>query len=83
MALHRRPPCARRRRARRNDGEGELRDDVPGWDGLKEHIEKRLHSDLGLKLEVDLVPEDALLEWSNRGREGKPRRILDHRFEKK
>jgi phenylacetate-coenzyme A ligase PaaK-like adenylate-forming protein len=61
----------------------EVRDDAPGWDDLKDHIEKRLHSDLGLKLAVELVPEDALMEWSNRGREGKPRRILDHRFEKK
>ena len=50
---------------------------------LQDHIEKRLHSDLGLRFAVELVPEDALMEWSNRGREGKPRRILDHRFEKK
>ena len=55
----------------------EVRDDASGWDGLKEHIEKRLHSDLGLRLNVELVPEDALIEWSNRGREGKPKRILD------
>jgi len=61
----------------------EVRDDAGGWKGLKEHIEKRLHSDLGLKLNVELVPEDALIEWSNRGREGKPKRILDKRYEKK
>ncbi len=61
----------------------EVRDDAPGWDGLKEQIEKRLHSDLGLKLNVELVPEDALIEWSNRGREGKPKRILDQRYDKK
>ena len=61
----------------------EVRDDAGGWDGLKDHIEKRLHSDLGLKLAVELVEEDALMEWSNRGREGKPKRILDHRFDKK
>jgi phenylacetate-coenzyme A ligase PaaK-like adenylate-forming protein len=61
----------------------EVRNEAPGWDGLQEHIERRLHSDLGLKLAVELVPEDALMEWSNRGREGKPRRILDHRYEKK
>ncbi len=60
----------------------EVRDDAGGWDGLKEHIEKRLHSDLGLRLAVELVPEDALIEWSNRGREGKPKRILDRRYEK-
>ena len=50
---------------------------------LKEHIEKRLHSDLGLRLNIELVAEDALIEWSNRGREGKPKRIWDRRFEKK
>jgi len=61
----------------------EVRSDAPSWDGLKEHIEKRLHSDLGLKLIVELVPEDALIEWSNRGREGKPKRILDQRYESK
>ena len=59
----------------------EVRDDAGGWDGLKEHIEKRLHSDLGLKLDVELVKEDALIEWSNRGREGKPKRIIDRRRE--
>jgi phenylacetate-CoA ligase len=61
----------------------EVRKDASGWDGLKEHIEKRLHSDLGLKIAVELVEEDALIQWSNRGREGKPHRIIDHRFEKK
>ena len=61
----------------------EVRDDASGCDGLKEHIEKRLHSDLGLKLAIELVPEDALIEWSNRGREGKPKRILDQRYDKK
>ena len=61
----------------------EVRDDAGGWDGLKEHIEKRLHSDLGLRLESSSCREDALMEWSNRGREGKPKRIIDHRYEKK
>jgi phenylacetate-CoA ligase len=61
----------------------EVRDDAGGWDGLKEHIEKRLHSDLGLRLAVELVSEDALIEYSNRGREGKPKRIIDRRYEKK
>ena len=36
-----------------------------------------------MRLNVELVPEDALIEWSNRGREGKPKRILDQRYEKK
>ena len=35
------------------------------------------------KLTIELVPEDALMEWSNRGREGKPKRILDLRYDKK
>jgi phenylacetate-CoA ligase len=61
----------------------EVRDDAKSWDGLQEHIERRLYSDLGLKLAVELVKEDALMEWSNRGREGKPKRILDKRYEKK
>jgi len=61
----------------------EVRNDAGGWDGLKEHIEKRMHSDLGLRLNIELVEEDALIEWSNRGREGKPKRIWDRRFEKK
>ena len=61
----------------------EVRSDAGGVDGLKEHIEKRLHSDLGLRLAVEIVPEDALMEFSNRGREGKPKRILDLRFAKK
>jgi hypothetical protein len=61
----------------------EVRDDASSWDGIAETIGKRLHSDLGLRINVELVKEDALMEWSNRGREGKPRRILDRRFEKR
>jgi hypothetical protein len=61
----------------------EVRDDAGSWDGIAEAIAKRLHSDLGLRMNVELVKEDALMEWSNRGREGKPKRILDRRFEKK
>jgi phenylacetate-CoA ligase len=61
----------------------EVRNDAGGWDGLKEHIERRMHSDLGLRLNIELVEEDALIEWSNRGREGKPKRIWDRRFDKK
>lgn len=60
----------------------EVRNDAGGTEGLKELIEKRLHSDLALRINVELVPEDALMEYSNRGREGKPKRILDRRFEK-
>ena len=61
----------------------EVRNDAGGSDGIKEQIAKRLHSYLGLRINIDLVPEDALIEWSNRGREGKPKRIWDRRFEKK
>ena len=83
MAVHRRP--------HQRDGvvrdemtvQVEVRNDAGGWDGPQEHIEKRLHSDLGLRIDDRAGPEDALMEWSNRGREGKPKRILDRRFEKK
>lgn len=61
----------------------EVRDDAKSHEGLKEHIENRLRSDLGLRITVELVPDGALIEYSNRGREGKPRRIVDRRFEKK
>jgi hypothetical protein len=61
----------------------EVRDDAGRWDGIAETIGKRLHDDLGLRINIELVKEDALMEWSNRGREGKPKRILDRRFEKK
>lgn len=60
----------------------EVRTDAGAVDGLKEHLEKRLQADLGLKVAVALVDEGALREVANLGREGKPRRLLDRRHVK-
>jgi phenylacetate-CoA ligase len=57
----------------------EVRRDAGSRDGLKEHLERRLHADLGVRVAVDLVEEGALTEIANLGREGKPRRLLDRR----
>ncbi|MDX2155118.1 MAG: hypothetical protein SFW09_01305 [Hyphomicrobiaceae bacterium] len=57
----------------------EVRSGVAAIDGLKEQLEKRLLSDLGLKVAVELVAEGDLREIANLGREGKPRRLLDRR----
>ena len=43
--------------------------------GLKAHLEKRLHGDLGVKVAVELVEEGALAEVTNLGREGKAKRL--------
>jgi phenylacetate-coenzyme A ligase PaaK-like adenylate-forming protein len=51
-------------------------------EGLKEHLEKRLQGDLGVKVAVELVPEGSLAEVANLGREGKAKRLLDRRFAK-
>ena len=51
--------------------------------GLKEHLEKRLQGDLGVKVGVELVEEGALAEVTNLGREGKAKRLLDRRFLRK
>lgn len=50
---------------------------------LQQKLEDRLKSDLGVKIGVELVDEGALQQFSNRGVEGKPIRLLDKRFEKK
>lgn len=55
---------------------------APNRDGLKENMENRLRADLGLKVNVELVDEGALLEITNIGREGKPKRLLDRRYDK-
>ena len=60
----------------------EVRADAANLDGLKEHLESRLRSDLSLKVGVELVPEGGLAEMANLGREGKPRRLIDRRFKK-
>ena len=52
-------------------------------DGLREHLEKRLQGDLGVKVAVELVEEGKLADEANLGREGKPRRLLDRRNQRK
>ena len=56
----------------------EVRADASSWDGLKEHLDRRLKEDLGVKVVVELVGEGQLPE-TNVGNEGKPRRLLDQR----
>ncbi|MGE4243777.1 phenylacetate--CoA ligase family protein [Ramlibacter sp.] len=56
----------------------ELREGAKGLDELREHYERRLHNDLGVKVAVELVPEGGLPE-TNVGKEGKPRRLIDNR----
>jgi phenylacetate-CoA ligase len=51
-------------------------------DGLGEHLAKRLQSDLGVKVGVELVEEGSLADVANLGREGKPKRLLDRRHRK-
>ncbi len=58
----------------------EVRRSVTDTSGLREHLAKRLQSDLGVKVDVELVEEGALAESANLGREGKPKRLLDRRF---
>ncbi|MFI4988526.1 MAG: phenylacetate--CoA ligase family protein [Alphaproteobacteria bacterium] len=60
----------------------EVRRDAGGVDGLVERLAKRLQSDLGVKVDVELVEEGSLAEAANVGREGKARRLLDRRFRK-
>jgi phenylacetate-CoA ligase len=54
-----------------------------GDEALRQKLEDRLKSDLGVKVDVELVDDGALQEFSNRGVEGKPRRLLDKRVDKK
>jgi hypothetical protein len=42
-------------------------------------MERRLKEDLGLRVAVELVDEGDLTEFTNFGREGKARRLLDLR----
>ncbi len=51
-------------------------------DGLAEHLAKRLQSDLGVKVGVELTEEGSLADVANLGREGKPKRLLDRRHRK-
>jgi phenylacetate-CoA ligase len=60
----------------------EVQRQVSSIEGLKEHLEKRLQGDLGVKVAVELVEEGSLAEAANLGREGKPKRLLDRRHQK-
>jgi phenylacetate-CoA ligase len=61
----------------------EVRKEVSGDPSdLQLALERRLQSDLGVKVAVELVPEGNLAEAANIGREGKVRRLLDRRFQK-
>lgn len=52
-------------------------------EGLQVALEKRLRDDLGVKVDVELVPAGSLAEVANLGREGKPKRLLDRRTQAK
>lgn len=56
----------------------EVRNDGRSRDGLQEHYERRLNTDLGIKVNVVLVDEGNLPE-ANIGKEGKPQRLIDNR----
>ena len=56
----------------------EMRDDAGSRDGLKEHLEARLKSDLGLSVEVRLVEAGSLATSGTLG-EGKVSRLLERR----
>lgn len=58
----------------------EVQGSATSIDGLREILESRLKSDLGLKVAVDLKGEGELAVMANVGREGKPKRLLDRRF---
>ena len=57
----------------------EVRGDVAEAAGLKEHIERRLHDDLGVRIAVQLVPDGSLEEY---WRESKPKLLIDRRYDK-
>lgn len=60
----------------------EVRKDAAATSDLRAFLERRLKDDLGVKVDVELVPEGSLAEIANLGREGKPRRLLDRRYQK-
>lgn len=57
--------------------------DAAGLDELRLKLVQRLKSDLGVGVNVELVGDGDLQEYSNRGVEGKPRRLVDKRFDGK
>ena len=74
----------------RSEGTGAARDEMEvrievkreaaSREGLKEWLEIRLREDLGVSVGVSLVEQGSLAELANTGgREGKARRLVDHR----
>ena len=58
----------------------EVKREAASREGLKEWLEKRLREDLGVSVGVSLVEQGSLAELANTGgREGKARRLVDHR----
>ncbi len=60
----------------------EVKEGATDREGLKAKLEDRLRSDLGVKVTVELIPAGSLASYSY-GREGKAKRLLDKRFERK
>jgi phenylacetate-CoA ligase len=60
----------------------EVKEGATDREGLKAKLEDRLKSDLGVKVTVGLVPAGSLASFTY-GREGKAKRLVDKRFEKK
>jgi phenylacetate-coenzyme A ligase PaaK-like adenylate-forming protein len=59
----------------------EVQKNESSLEGLKEHLEKRLHADLAVKVGVELVPDGSLAEFSKPTGEGKAKRLLDRRYQ--
>jgi phenylacetate-CoA ligase len=57
----------------------EIVDGVSDLDAFRADMEKELHADLGVRVDVEPVPPGSLAELTNFGREGKVRRLLDRR----
>ena len=60
----------------------EVQKNATSLDGLADHLARRLQSDLGVTIRVELTEEGTLNEVANLGREGKPKRLLDRRVRK-
>lgn len=58
----------------------EVKRDSADTTGLKEHIEQRLHADLGVRITVELVEHGSLDDY---WRDSKPKLMLDRRFDNK
>lgn len=57
----------------------EVSKDAGSRDGMAEGLARRLKEDLGIRTDLELVEEGELSQFTNFGREGKVRRLLDLR----